>query len=284
MKFKAIVGATVLNGTGKAPIGDAVVLVDGDRIHSVAAARGDGAAPENADVVDARGKYVVPGLMDANVHLCGPYPDVLLRYEGRYAALIEEGAQLTLRSGVTTVFDTWGPLESLVAARDRINRGDAVGSRMYVAGTIVGFDGPLSADFFTPGQFLGPGTVRRINAHFEQGLGPDLCWRTPDGVRRAVGDYIERSGVDFVKYASSGHGQFRHLIALSQPAQEAIVDEAHRAGRTVQAHTTTVESLRMAVEAGVDLVQHPDATGLEPIPDETLAAMVERPVHAATIV
>jgi imidazolonepropionase-like amidohydrolase len=283
MNLTAITGATVIDGTGGPPLADAVVLVEDGRVGWVRP-RAEAIVPERAEVLDATGRFVIPGLMDANVHLCGPYPDVLLQYDGRYAELIEEGAQLTLRSGVTTVFDTWGPLDALTAARDRIARGEVPGSRMYVAGNIVGFGGPLTPDFFDAGQLLGPDLTERINAQFEQGIGPDLFWLTPDGVRERVREYIERSAIDFVKYASSGHGKFRHMIALSQPMQRVVVEEAHRAGLTVQAHTTTVESLRMAVESGVDLLQHPDATGLEPIPDETLTAIVERPVSAAVIV
>ncbi len=282
MRLKAIVGATVVDGTGRAPIDNAVVLVDGARISAVTSAH-ESVIPAEAEVIDAAGKYVIPGLMDANVHLCGPYLDILFEYEGRFVELVEEGAQLALRSGVTTVFDTWGPLAALVEARERIKRGAVVGSRLFVAGNIVGFDGPLSADFFSPGQLLGPHTVARINSYFEHGIGSKLLWMTPDGVRRQVREYLEGADVDFVKYAASGHGQFRDFLAFSEPTQRAIVEEARAAGLTVQAHTTTVESLRMAVEAGIDLLQHPDATGPERIPEETLAAIVDRQVCAAVM-
>ncbi len=256
VNLKAIVGATVIDGTGAAPRDDATILIDGDRIRWIGRSH-DAKIPEHTELIDARNRYVIPGLMDANVHLCGPYPDVLLEYEGRYTELIEEGAQLTLQAGITTVFDTWGPLEPLLAARDRINRGDVVGSRMFVAGTIIGFDGPLSDDFHSPGHFLGPDTIGRINSWFDHGVGRELLWMTPEGVRQRVREYLEHSDIDFLKYASSGHGKFREFIAFSQSVQRAIVEEAHRAGLTAQAHSTTVESLRMAIAAGADLLQLP---------------------------
>ncbi len=282
---RALTGATVIDGTGRAPIPEAVVVIEDGRIRSVGPAA-TVVVPDDAEVIDATGGYVIPGLLDANVHLvAGLTPQVLLPYEDRYTELAVEAAQLTLRSGVTTVFDTWGPLDPLVAARDSIARGDVPGSRMYVAGNIIGFGGPLSGDFLPVDGSQAREAARRIDTQFEQGVGRDLLWLSPDGVRTRVRDYIERTGIDFVKYAASGHGAaFTPFIAFSAPAQRAIVEEAHRAGLTVQAHSTTVESLRMEVEAGADLLQHGEWTGPEPIPDETLAAIVDGRVPVAAIV
>ena len=283
MNLKAITGATVIDGTGRAPIPDAVILLEDERITSVARAA-DTIIPEQADVIDARDQYIIPGLMDANVHLFGGIvPDVLLEYEGRYSPFVEEAAQICLRSGVTTVFDTWGPLEPLVDVRDRINRGDVIGSRMFVGGNIIGFGGPLSPDFSPTGKVLSEDTVNRINRQWEQGVGPDLMWLTPKDVRRRVREYIERSGIDLVKYGASGHTEMQ-FIMFSEPTQRAIVEEGHRAGITVQAHSTSVESLRMEIEAGADLLQHGDVTGPEPMPEETLQTIVDKPVPVAALV
>jgi hypothetical protein len=81
--------------------------------------------------------------MDANVHLV-PWPswgyiEFLARYEDRFDAVITEAAQVALASGFTTVFDTMGPLDSLLTVRDRINAGQVARARMFVAGNIVGF-------------------------------------------------------------------------------------------------------------------------------------------------
>jgi imidazolonepropionase-like amidohydrolase len=282
MKPLAIVGATVIDGTGRPPIPDAVLVVEGDRIKSVAPAT-ETVMPDQANVIDAHGQYVIPGLMDANVHLyAGITPDLLLEFEGRYADLVVEAAQVALRAGLTTVFDTWGPLEPLTAVRDRINRGEIIGSRMFVAGQIIGFGGPLSYDFFSTSGTFGLDTVQRINRQWEQGVGSDLLWLTPEDVRLRVRDYIERSGIDFVKYAGCAHTN--PLITFSAPAQQAIVEEAHRAGLTVQAHTMSVESLRMEIDAGADLLQHGDVTGPEPIPDATLKLIVTRRLPVAALV
>lgn len=282
MELTAIVGATVIDGTGGEPVPDGVVLVADGKIQSVAPSAG-AEVPERARVIDAAGRYVIPGLMDANVHLSCFYPDVILDYEGRYAEVVEEAAQVALRSGLTAVFDTWGHLEALTSVRDRIARGEVVGSRIYVAGNIIGFDGPLSADFFNPGTLLGKDTVGRINRQWEHGVGAHLMWLTPDGVRRHVRDYVERSGIDFLKYAASGHAGHRTFITFSPRTQRAIVEEAHRAGLTAQAHTTTVESLAMEIEAGADILQHGNFTGLEPMPEDTLQEIVDRRLPVAAI-
>ncbi len=281
MNLRAIVGATVIDGTGNAPLSDAVVLVDGGRVLSVAP-MAEAAVPEQAEVIDAAGKYIIPGLMDANVHLFAGIPDYMLQYEGRYTELIEEAAQITLAAGVTTVFDTYGPLKPLTEVRDRINNGRLVGSRIFRAGHIIGFQGPLSREHVSLGNLLAPETVERINAHWEHGAGPELWWLTPEDVRVRVRDYIERSGADFIKYAACMHDE--PLITFSERAQRAIVEEAHQAGLTVQAHTMSVESLRMEVEAGADLLTHPNVTGRELIPEATLKTIVERPLPSSALI
>ncbi len=261
---------------------DAVVLIEGGRIRSVTRAA-ETVVPDRAQVIPAAGRYVIPGLMDANVHLfAATVPDLLLEFEGRYEDIVLEAAQIALRSGVTTVFDTWGPLEPLIAVRERINRGEVVGSRMFVGGNIIGFGGPLSADFFAPGDAFGQDTIDRVNRQWEQGVGPELTWQTPEDVARATRAYIERSGIDFVKYGACAHKN--QFIAFSERAQRAIVDEAHRAGLTAQAHTMSVESLRMEIDAGADLLQHGDITGPVAMPEETLKIIVESELPVAALV
>ncbi len=282
MRLTAIVGATVIDGTGRAPVEDAVVLVEDDRIRTVARSA-DLAVPEQAQVIRADGRYVIPGLMDANVHLfAATVPDLLLELEGRYDEVVVEAAQIALRAGVTTVFDTWGPLGPLTTVRDRIDRGEVAGSRMFVGGNIIGFGGPLSPDFFSPGAAFGADTIARINQQWEQGVGPELTWLAAEDVRRRTRDYIERSGIDFVKYGGTAHKN--QFIAFSELAQRAIVEEAHGAGLTAQAHTMSVESLRMEIDAGADLLQHGDITGAEPMPEATLRTIVERQLPVAALV
>jgi imidazolonepropionase-like amidohydrolase len=273
-----ITGATVIDGVTDEPIEGRSIWIEGNRIKAVGR-REDFRAPVAARVVDARGKYVVPGLMNANVHLlCDIRLENLVRHLGRFEDLIAEAAQVALRNGLTTVFDTWGPRQALITVRDRINVGEIPGSRFFCAGNIVGFDGPFSADFMAEvPKVASAALVRRINSTWVENVGRHLMWLTPEEVAREVREYIGK-GIDFIKYASNEHcgADAGAFLAFSPAVQAAIVEEAHRAGRSAQAHTMTVEGLRIAIEAGCDLIQHANITGPAPIPEGTLELMSQR--------
>jgi imidazolonepropionase-like amidohydrolase len=222
--------------------------------------------------------------MDANLHLyLNGDLESLIKYEDRYHEVALEGAQIALRTGMTTVFDTWGPRAALIKARDMIASGQAPGSRIYLAGNIIGFSGPLAPDFrAASAAYVSKAFAKRVNETWEQGTGRDLLWMPPDTLRAAIRAYTTR-GVDFLKYGASGHVAM-NFVAFSERAQKVIVEEGHRAGITVQAHVTSPESIDMAVEAGVDILTHGDISGPRfPIPPETIQKMVERGVSASVL-
>lgn len=273
-----IEGASVIDGIAdEIAEGHSIWIVDG-RVRGVGR-REDFALPPDTEILDARGRYVIPGLMNANVHLLMDVRlENLARYAGRYEELIAEAAQVALKNGLTTVFDTYGPRRHLMAVRERIAGGETSGSRIFCAGNIVGFDGPFSHDFFAKaGEVASGAFARRINATWVENIGRHLMWLAPEQVAAEVRAYIRR-GIDFVKYGSNEHfgtsaGAF---IAFSPQVQAAIVEEAHRAGITAQAHTQSIEGLRLAVEAGCDLIQHANITGPVAIPQTTLDLMGRR--------
>src|SRR6476661_7417137 len=99
----ALIGATVIDGTGKDAVKDAVIVIDGRKIVAVGP-RASVKIPAGAREVNVAGKYIIPGLMDANVHLVlGSAIEFIVRYEGHYEDLIEEAAQISLKNGLTTV-------------------------------------------------------------------------------------------------------------------------------------------------------------------------------------
>lgn len=279
-RVTVVTGATVIDGTGRSPIRDAVIVLEDNKIAAVGT-RIDVPIPEGARRIDATGKFVIPGLMDANVHLMlNMSIEFVVRYEGRYEDLIEEAAQLSLKAGLTTVFDSWGPLQPLMNVRDRIARGQTVGSRMYVAGNIVGFTGPFGRDFNgTAETTVTPALFRRISAIWEENTGPDLMYLSPELLRPEIRKYISR-GIDFLKYGASGHRDEEFLM-FSPEAQGAIIEESHRAGIIVQTHTTNVEALRIAAAGGVDMLQHASWTGPVPIPDSTIKLILDKKIYAA---
>lgn len=269
--------ATIIDGVAEQPIEGQTIWIEGNRIKRIGR-RDELGAPPSVKIIDARGKYVIPGLMDANIHLMGDMrPENLLRHEDRYEDLIAEAAQVALKGGITTVFDTWGPRQALMSVRDKINLGQTLGSRIFCAGNIIGLDGPFSADFYAKAEVVSAAVGERINAVFADNVGPILSWMPPEQVAQEVRTYTGK-GIDFVKYASSEHrwGDPTAFLAFSPLVQTRIVEEAHRAGIAAQAHTTSVESLRVAVEAGCDLIQHCNITGPYPIPETTLELMAKR--------
>ena len=144
----AIVGATLIDGNGGPPVQDAVILIGDKRITAVGP-RSAVSVPQCGRVIDAAGKFVTPGFIDTNVHMacCIAGTETLARYYDRLEETALEGTQLQLKHGVTTIRDSYGFLKPLLAVRDRINRGEAVGARLYVAGNIVGWGGDVSQTF-----------------------------------------------------------------------------------------------------------------------------------------
>lgn len=272
----AITGAAVIDGTGRAPLRDSTILVSGDRIISVGP-RSQVVIPDGFSVIDAKGKYVIPGLMDANIHLMLDIrPESVLRYEDRYEDLIVEAAQVALKNGLTTVFDSWGPLDALKLARGKIDNEDIVGSRIYIAGNIVGMGGPFSPDLGVRSlSGVSNSTANRINNIWTQGVGPDLAWRSSEQVREIISDYLNTKEVDFLKYLLNDH-QASNMIMFSPDVQQVFIEEAHKAGKIVQTHTNSIEGIRMGIELNVDLLQHCAATGPKDLmPPETIESLAK---------
>ena len=120
-----ITGATLIDGTGGAPLADAVVVIEGDRITAVGP-RDKIPIPKGATVVDARGKFLLPGLWDMHAHF----------------EQVEWGPTY-LAAGVTTVRDVGNEFEFITAVRDAIKEGRGLGPRLLLAGIVDG-DSPTA--------------------------------------------------------------------------------------------------------------------------------------------
>lgn len=284
----AIQNATIIDGTGAVPLEGGTIVVGEDGLIEAVGSGVSVEVPPGAERIDATGAFVIPGLMDANVHLVAARtPDTLLEFRGRYEELGFEAAELTLKYGVTTVFDTWGPATPATRVRDAINAKEATGSRVYCSGNIIGLGGPLSDDFVAPGTFLLRDTVAAINYEWERGTGPHLATKSVAQIAEATARYIEETGVDFIKWAATDHlataGGMIFLM-FSEKAQQAIHETARSYGRPTQAHTTTVDSLRISVDLGVDLLQHGDMTVGQPAPEALLNEIAEKKIPTAALV
>jgi imidazolonepropionase-like amidohydrolase len=226
-------------------------------------------------MIDGRGKFLTPGFIDTNVHISlGGSMESNVRYQDQRFDITLEGAQLHLRRGVTTIRDSYGIMKPLLAVRDAIARGEVVGPRLYVAGNIVGWGGFFAVTF-------GPGRPtnlwqEQLNDDITEGSGEELILLGPDSLRAAMNRYLDK-GVDFVKYGGTVHTSFPTTLVFSPRQARVIVEETHKRGKIAETHATSPEGLLIALEAGVDLVQHPEILEA-PYTDELIRALVGRKV------
>ena len=120
-----IEGATLIDGTGGAPLKNSAIVIDGSRITAVGA-KGSVSYPAGATVIKADGLTALPGLIDAHIHSLNFFP------------------QLFLHFGVTTVMDTANPTEWIIAQREALKTGRIRGPRMFVTGDVI--DAPDPAE------------------------------------------------------------------------------------------------------------------------------------------
>jgi imidazolonepropionase-like amidohydrolase len=283
----AIVGATVIDGNGGPPLADATVVVRGKHIAAIGP-RASTTVPAGAKVIDAAGKYVTPGFIDTNVHLSlygGTPPEryeTFAKYQPRVDEVTLEAAQLHLKHGVTTVRDSYGQLRSLTRVRDRIARGDAIGSRMLVAGNIVGWGGPFSVSFSVirdQGLTL---FQEQLNDELAQGAGEELMDMTPSELRVAINSYLD-NGPDFIKYGGTSHFSNPTFIGFSPEAQKVLVEEAHKRQLVAETHSTSIEGLRMSIAAGIDLIQHPEVLTPRQMPDDLARLIADRKIICSVL-
>jgi imidazolonepropionase-like amidohydrolase len=170
--------------------------------------------------------------------------------------------------------------------RDRINRDEVEGARMFVAGNIVGFRAVFTS--LESIKSATPAFQARINAQFELNGGPDLTWKTPAQVYEEMSRYVG-TGLDFVKYGATGDGAQvnseigqGNVLRFTPEQQRAMVKAVHDAGKVIQTHQGSAESLHIAVEVGNDMAQHCAGTGHSRISDATIKLMLERKFHCGT--
>ena len=255
--------ARLVDGTG-AVLDDAVVVVSGERFVSVGS--GDRALLlRGATVIDLRPLVAIPGLIDMHTHMAywwdrapGTRPiggGGTPRTAAELASAAMENARKTLETGVTTVRDLGASRYVDVLMRDRINRGEAVGPRMFVSGY------GLSKLTNPPAAGAAPAWLRGRIANLAEIAG-------------AVKTQVD-SGADVIKmYGSQGSYQnVSTTQTFTYEEMKAAVDAAHAAGKRIAIHSYGPEGARDAVRAGANTVEHP-----VDLDDTTLAEMVRRGV------
>jgi len=234
-----LTGARLLDGTGAAPRDGAAVLVEDGRIARVGAS-GD-AVPDGAAVLHLQGRTLMPGLVDAHVHVAGAEPkpgwgaEPLL--DGTPHHFLQARLRESLRRGVTTLRDVGSQGLQPQEARQAMRYGAFRGPRLLTCAKIISATAP-------GGRFYG--------TMYREADGPD-------DVRRAVREQI-RMGADFVKVMTTGARS--NELEDPEPTQftdaefASLVDEAHRLGVRVCAHVEGLPGAEAAVEHGMDTVEH----------------------------
>jgi imidazolonepropionase-like amidohydrolase len=243
--------AHVFDATGTALKDGAVVVVRGDRIVSV----GTGAAPPGARVIDLGDATVLPGFIDAHTHLTDElqrdyYHHVyneLMRFPAEQALYAAQYAKRTLAAGFTTVRNVGAQDFVDVGLRNAINAGVTEGPRMLTAGHLIGSPGGHGDSYSFPPERVRPkGPIEGICS------GPEEC--------REATRYQMKWGADVIKFAASG-GVLSEADPVDVPQltleeMTAIVSEAHKWKRKVAAHCHGDAAARIAIEAGVDSIEH----------------------------
>jgi imidazolonepropionase-like amidohydrolase len=259
----AVVGGAVIDGTGAPPRPNAAIVIEGDRIRAVGPAA-DVQIPPGAEMVDASGQWIIPGLIDAHVHFGqsgGLYtrPDIIdLRSIRPYA---EEIARIKtklpetfaryLASGLTGVVDVGGPMWTFDARA--LARRTRIAPRVAVAGPLLGT--------VAPKELSGVEDPQILEIH------------TSGAARAAVVRLIAQAP-DLIK--------IWFVLPVANMAREmewvrAAIAAGHAAGVPVVAHATQLRVARVVVEAGVDVLAHS-------IEDRLVDAALVELVHRRNVV
>ena len=244
--------ARLIDGSGSAPITNAIVVV-ADNTITAAGAAGSVRVPANARMIDLGDVTLMPGFIDAHTHLIGRVlgdPDgdnALVRDFRSFGAILSvQNARSTLMGGFTTVRNVGANQFDDIALRKAINEGWTPGPRIIAAGHSIGIrGGHCDENGFRPGMF-DPG--------IEEGIADG-----PDQVRASV-RYQIKYGADVIKTCATGgvlsEGTAVGATQYTFEELKAMVDEAKKLERRVAAHAHGTEGIKIATRAGVSSIEH----------------------------
>jgi imidazolonepropionase-like amidohydrolase len=234
--------------------GPSTIIVENGRIARI---EPGATAPVGAIVVDLHDKTVLPGLIDAHVHLTQDsglpwYVPLRTKYSEPFAATTGlKNALITARAGFTTVRDAGGPMLASMAMRDAIDDGDFPGPRILAAGTPLSIVGGHGDDVVG----LKPEIADAINKAQGQ---VGVCTGAADCAKAVR--VIAAKGANVIKFMATGGVLDDGAIGLEQhftdAEMKAICDTAHQMGLKAMAHAHGARGIEAAVRAGVDSIEH----------------------------
>lgn len=238
-KLTALRGGHVVDVVGGKILEDALILIDGERISAVGSSA-ELSIPDGARIIDMRGRWLVPGLMNMHVHPGLVLPGDLAaelanETEAALALRMASAVQKMLHAGMTTVRIAGDSRHVDLALARSINRGESVGPRIYSAGEPLIITGGHGSK---PGVLYADGPYELMKAARQQ-ISLGASWvkiRISGGLATQGGSVAE---------------------ALMTPEEiNAVVDAAHRYGAKVVAHSGSSQATSVAVKAGVDSIEH----------------------------
>ncbi len=243
----ALVGGTLIDGYGGAPIRNSVILIEGERITRVGTV-GSLPIPAGAEVISTEGMSVLPGLWDMHVHLMINGHSDYEHWDRTYLPLLERvimpaSARQLLLAGVTSARDLGAPLAPSIAVRDAINAGRIPGPTMYMSGPFLQHRPYPGTEAFRWGVNGVADAKEKVRA-------------------------LARAGVNSVKLIDQDE--------MTMDEVRAIVDEAHRLGLQVVAHAHRPEEIRRGLLAGVDNFEHTGMAAAPEYPDDVMALLRAR--------
>ena len=269
----AYINGIILDGTANMqPRSGEIVLVDGENIEAIVP---DGSDLSGYEIVDLKGQYLMPGLINLHVHLPGSgkptkkqsdtkklvkvlTSNALFRRVVQY--MTESYARIELMSGVTTLRSMGGVMYFDSLARDRILRGEIVGPRILASNMAVSVPG---------GHMAGSLAYEATSAEEARDYVLKIAEDKPDLIKLMITGGV----LDAKVKGEPGE--------LKMPPEyvKAACDAAHELGLKVAAHVESPEGVRVALENGVDTIEH----GAEP-DDEIVALFKARgAAHVATL-
>ncbi|MEM1546739.1 MAG: amidohydrolase family protein [Candidatus Methanomethylicia archaeon] len=251
----ALVNAGIIDGTGRQPIMNGVLVISGKRIVDVGT-EGSVSIPEDARIVDLKGMYILPGLIDAHLHLLGMRTGDLVKeplttpYEVFVARVINDLKEL-VNAGFTTV----GDAGSLIAInlKQAVDEGSIVSPRIIASGYVLSQTFGHGDIHYLPIDYVDARTSRKTYP-----LGSLIC----DGVDecRKAARYALRAGADFIKVMATGgvlsQRDRPEYVQFTLDELKAIVEEAEHAGRFVHAHAEGSKGIVNAVKSGIKIIAH----------------------------
>lgn len=228
----------IIDGSGGAPVPGQSVVIEGSTLSWIGPTESAPAfTPER--VIVGGGRTLLPGLINAHVHLCNDgAPDLFAQVRDDSIPLATlraaRSARLTLESGVTTVRDCGAASNIVIELGRAIADGFIVGPRVRAAGRVITMTGGH-------GHFMG----READG--------------PDAIRRATRAEI-KEGADFIKVMATGGvltpGVNPANTALQLDELRVVADEAHNSGRRVTTHAIGNAGIKNALRAGIDSIEH----------------------------